>query len=135
MLIFDVIDTDCLLSDGHALLSWFISTSFDNLSANVSEEDESLPFKKWYPKLADKFLNNASLNKLNDLHLSLENFKYSINHTTSQIADIFTRAAKQTFPLIKPYKVSKSANAYFGSNVARLENIITLLEKCTINPN
>ena len=111
---FEVIKTDCLISDGHALLSWSLSIEHQNSTTAASEEVSSPTHKKWDSKLADEFMKKMPFDQLNDLYHSLEFSKQSINQTTSKIADIFSNTAKQTFPQIKQNKGKTSKNAYFG---------------------
>lgn len=56
LLDFEVIATDCLISDGHALLSWSLSTVYQSPDSDTKEKVGSPTYKKWDSKLVDDFI-------------------------------------------------------------------------------
>ena len=102
---FEVIDTDFLISDGHALLLWSVSTIYHN--DNISTEQVVETHKQWDKRLANYFKCNIPLNKIDDLYTKLKPTDSSIKEITSQLANILTKAAKVSFPIIIPRNAPK----------------------------
>ena len=90
LLDFEVIETDCLISDGHALLSWAFSATCCATTIDNNEQ-------KMDSKLVEDFIKNISIDELNELYLNLRSSKQSIDRTISQIADIFYKSCKDCF--------------------------------------
>ena len=107
---FEIIETDCLISDGHSLLSWTLSTVFQ--ASDTREEAVHPTHKKWDSKLGDVFLNNISHDKIKELYSNPTSTKQSIDNTSSKIADIFSEAASRSFPVNKHYK--NKTKTFFG---------------------
>lgn len=75
LLDFEVIETDNLLSDGHALLSWSISAAqTDPGTCNLSQNEQN-NYKKWDQKHRDDFIKNISLEDINNLYVNIEPLK------------------------------------------------------------
>ena len=113
---FEVIETDALFSDGHALLSWSFSTTCFDPNVHLSNGYDYTTYKKWDQKYAADFVKHMSLDKLNDVYSNLEPMKSSIDISASKIADIFVTAAKRSFPNRKYPKHKSRHKSYFGFN-------------------
>ena len=110
---FEVIETDSLLSDAHALLSWSFTTS-SYFETEVHKNSKST-FKKWDQRRIDDFVSNIPINALDDLNTSLQPTKFSINKVTNEISSLLTDAAKRSFPTIKPREHSNKDKRWFGT--------------------
>lgn len=110
---FEVIETDSLLSDAHALLSWSFTTS-SHLETHVHINSNST-FKKWDQRRVDDFISNIPINALDDLNTSLQPTKFSINKVTNEISSLLADAAKRSFPTHKPRKHSVKDRPWFGT--------------------
>ena len=97
LLDFEVIETDNLLSDGHALLSWSMSAAqTDPGTCNLSQNEQN-NYKKWDQKHRDDFIKNISLEDINNLYLNIEPTEISINEVTFKIAEVLIQSAKTSF--------------------------------------
>lgn len=105
LLEFEVIDTDLLISDGHALLSWSVSTSYHN--EHIPIEQVAKSYKQWDERLANDFKSNIPSSAIENLYKTLKPTNSSINETTSQLANIMTNAAKRSFPIRNPRNTKK----------------------------
>lgn len=117
---FEVIDTDFLLSDGHALLSWSVSTIYHN--DQTSTENVVKSHKQWDERLANVFNCNIPLSTIEDLYTNLKPTDSSINEITSQLANVLTNAAKLSFPITNPRNTKqRMPKSFFGPkcNAAR----------------
>ncbi|MEW8548196.1 MAG: reverse transcriptase family protein, partial [Candidatus Thiodiazotropha sp.] len=94
---FEVIDTDAILSDGHALLSWSVHEAvFADLPSQPPRTQST--YKKWDERNPTVFLNNLPTEEIQKLSSDLNPTKCSINETTLGIASIFSRTAELSFP-------------------------------------
>ena len=85
LLDFEVIETDCLISDGHALLSWAFSAACCATTIDNNERDFPPAYKKWDLKLVDNLIKNISIDKLNELYLNVRSSKQSIDRTRTSM--------------------------------------------------
>ena len=94
---FEVIDTDPIYSDGHALLSWTINCNV--LLKENSQQFQTQPtYKKWDAIHSTEFTENLPTERVRGLCVNLKPNKDSINKATTETANIFIETAKMTFP-------------------------------------
>ena len=113
LLDFEVIETDNLLSDGHALLSWSMSAAQTYPGTCNLSQNEQNNYKKWDQKHRDDFIKNISLEDINNLYVNIEPTEISINEVTFKIAEILIQSAKTSFQK-KTFANRKSNKSFFG---------------------
>ena len=118
---FEVIDTDAILSDGHALLSWSIHEA---VYADVPSQHlrTQTSYKKWDEKSSTVFLNNLPTEEIQKLYTELSPTKRSINETTLEIASIFSRTAEVSFPIKQTYFRRTNDKPWYGDRCRMARN-------------
>ena len=114
LLDFEVLETDSLISDGHAIIAWSMTTHFCHNTKNHG--NNNICFKKWDQRHVNDFINNIRGSTLDNIYANLEPTKSSINHVTSQIALTLTQAAKLSFPVKNKSKRRSKDKTFYGPN-------------------
>ena len=114
---FEVEDTDSLLSDGHSLLKWSVCANqvFEN---NFETEPQILhkPYKNWDDRRTEDFVSYISIESVDDIYMKLQPTKSCIDEAITDIANVFSTAAKMSFPRrVHTTNVNSSGNKpWFG---------------------
>lgn len=108
---FEIIDTDALLSDGHALLSWSVISSV--VAKPKLNRKQTSTYRKWDSRFEQNFLLSIPNNLCDDLCSNLKANKLSIDQVTRQLAETFIEAAKKSFP-VNPRKANQHDKQWFG---------------------
>lgn len=127
LLDFEVIETDSVLSDGHALLSWSFSAGFNDRPSKDRKPVNT--YRKWDQRYIDDFMNNIPNTMLNDIYLNLEPTEESINYATLQLSNILTQAAKLSFPINFNKTNFSKEKTWFGPNCYKARKIYHLSRK------
>ena len=110
---FEVIDTDPIYSDGHALLSWTINCNV-LLKENCQQFQTQPTYKKWDAIHSTEFTENLPTERVRELCVNLKPNKDSINRATTEIANIFIETAKMTFPTQRKFYRTGNDKPWFG---------------------
>ena len=110
---FEVEDTDSLLSDGHSILKWSVCA---NLEYKIEEESPipHKPFKNWDDRRIDDFKSNISTESLADIYAKLQPSKPCIDEAINDIANVFSAAAKTSFPVHTKNAKTPGTKPWFG---------------------
>ena len=109
---FEIIETDCLFSDGHHSLRWSVHTC--NKTQNITTDREvdtkniTKP-PKWQSQLKDNFVGNIDEVHLDNIKTKLNMYpqtQETIKQITDEITTLFNNAAHTTFPQRHPLKTS-----------------------------
>ena len=87
LLDFEVIETDFLLSDGHALLSWSVSTCFHE-ERQITDKIY-VSYKKWDQQHMSDFITSIPIEVIDDLCSKLNPSKDAINEIANKVAYVY----------------------------------------------
>ncbi|MCG8033764.1 MAG: reverse transcriptase family protein [Candidatus Thiodiazotropha taylori] len=111
---FEVIITDSLYSDGHALLKWSFTTMPHLACTPKQTLNKSKPYKKWDSRKADTYASTFPVQLVNDLSSDLQPTKISINNVTNSLARAMTETARICFPVKQPKYNNPNDKPWFG---------------------
>ncbi|MES9881385.1 MAG: reverse transcriptase family protein [Sedimenticola sp.] len=112
---FNVMETDPLFSDGHAVLS--VSILCRSSKQSEPKPKKQMRNRKWNVKLNEKFVNNIDITKLNNLLLQPDS-KDAVNQISAEISNIFEIAAQRTFKPKYEYNTDNN-KPWFGPDCNR----------------
>ena len=108
---FSITDTDNLFSGGHALLKWSLKSPFLHDMPPIPEKDKNEPRTRWDEPLSEKFAENISDRKLDEITSQIQSLSPTpdnIDNITQKITNLLNDSAKITFGK-KYYQITKSS--------------------------
>ena len=109
---FEVFDSDSLLSDGHSLLKWSVCANLENKKQDTPAPQKT--FRNWDSKHISDFVSNITYNSIDDLYCKLQPNKACIDEVISDVANLFSNAAKISFPVHVTKTKSQNHKPWFG---------------------
>ena len=121
---FEIIETDPIFSDGHNLLSWYISINDKHINHSLRKDTTRSAI--CIPNSENDFVNNVDQNKLSNLCEQLNTYPQSqdtVDFISTELQSIFETAANKSFPhnncIYPNIKNQHKTKPWFGSQCLR----------------